>query len=68
MLRILEISWLLVALIGLSIGIYKTVTEGFIEAVYVFIFTIVALIFYMMRRKQRIAMQQSREDETTSNA
>lgn len=67
MLRILEVSWLLVSLTGLSFGIYKTFTEGFIEAVYIFIFTIVAMIFYMMRRKQRIAMQNHHENSDHTN-
>ena len=62
MLRILEISWLLVVLLGTGFGIYKTLAEGFIDAIYVFIFTIVALIFYIIRRKQRIAMQKQKEE------
>ena len=62
MLRILEISWLLIAVTGSSFGLYKTFTEGFIDAVYIFILTIIALIFYMIRRKQRIAMEKQQEE------
>ena len=62
MLRILEISWLLVVLFGTAFGIYKIFSEGFIEAIYIFIFTIIALVFYIMRRKQRIAMERQNEE------
>ncbi|MEO5570486.1 MAG: hypothetical protein ABIT08_04525 [Bacteroidia bacterium] len=62
MLRVLEISWLTVFIIGSSFGIYKTVTESFINAVYIFIPTVFALIFYLMRRKQRIALQKQKEE------
>jgi hypothetical protein len=62
MLRVLEISWLLVVLIGTCFGVYKTLSEGFIDAIYVFIITSLALIFYIVRRKQRIAMQKHKEE------
>ncbi|HKR04890.1 MAG TPA: hypothetical protein VJY62_09655 [Bacteroidia bacterium] len=62
MLRILEISWLLVVLFGTGFGVYKTFSEGFIDAVYIFIITSFALIFYIVRRKQRISMQKHEEE------
>ena len=62
MLRILEISWLLVVLFGTGFGVYKTFSEGFIDAVYIFIITGFALIFYIVRRKQRISMQKHEEE------
>jgi predicted outer membrane lipoprotein len=62
MLRVLEISWLLVVLIGCGFGVYKTLSESFIDALYIFIPTLFALIFYIVRRKQRIAMQNQKEE------
>jgi hypothetical protein len=62
MLRILEISWLLVVMFGTGFGVYKTFSEGFIDAVYIFIITLLALIFYIVRRKQRIAMQKEQQE------
>jgi hypothetical protein len=68
MLRILEISWLLVTLTGTTFGLYKTFTEGFIEAIYIFIFTLVALVFYVTRRKQRVAMKHFEDEPEHTNA
>ena len=65
MLRVLEISWLLVVLFGTGFGVYKTFSEGFIDAIYVFIITALALVFYIVRRKQRIAMQEHKEENET---
>lgn len=62
MLRVLEVSWLLVVLLGVIFGIYKTFSEGFVDAIYVFVITSFALIFYIVRRKQRIAMQKQKEE------
>jgi hypothetical protein len=62
MLRILELSWLIVVLIGTSFGVYKIFSEGFVDAIYIFIITIIALILYLVRRKERIAMQKQKEE------
>lgn len=56
--RILEITWLCIAIAGVLIGSYKFYTEGWDEALYFFIFTFVAAIFYYIRRRQRIRMEQ----------
>jgi O-antigen/teichoic acid export membrane protein len=56
--RILEITWLLIAIAGAGIGVYKFTSEGWDEALYFFIFTFVAAIFYYIRRRQRIRMEQ----------
>jgi cbb3-type cytochrome oxidase subunit 3 len=47
---------------GTGFGVYKTFSEGFIDAVYIFIITLLALIFYIVRRKQRIAMQKEQQE------
>jgi hypothetical protein len=62
MLRVLEISWLIIALIGISLGAFKWITECFASAIWFFLFTIIATIFWMVRRKQRIGMGQSGEE------
>jgi hypothetical protein len=63
MLRILEISWLVVVLMSAGFGIYKTWTDGFVEALYIFLCTIISLLFYMKDRKQRIAMERQKEQD-----
>lgn len=56
-LRILEISWMALSLIGLSLSIYNLITEGPVAMIWPLLFTIVAGIFYSVRRKQRIAFE-----------
>jgi hypothetical protein len=56
--RILEVAWLLIAIGGAVLGAYKFINEGWDEAIYFFVFTLVAAIFYYIRRRQRIRMQQ----------
>ncbi len=63
MLRILELSWLTVVLISAGFGAYKTWTDGFVESLYIFLCTIIALLFYMKDRKQRIAMERQKEQD-----
>jgi drug/metabolite transporter (DMT)-like permease len=62
MLRVLEISWLLVVLFGTSFGVYKIFSETFVDSISIFLITIIAAIFYIVRRKQRIAMQKEKEE------
>ena len=57
MLRVLELSWLIIVILGASLGVYKMVTENLTSAIWFFLFTIVAMLFWMIRRKQRIRME-----------
>ena len=63
MLRILEISWLVILLLSVSFGIYRWWAEGFECALWLFIFTFISTIFYIIRRRQRIAMEREAEQE-----
>ena len=54
MLRVLEIAWLLIVLMGLSLGTFKLVTETMASALWFYLFTSVAVVFWIIRRKQRI--------------
>ncbi len=56
--RTLELAWLLIAIAGAGFATYKFVNEGWAEAYILYIFTIVAAIFYYIRRRQRIKMEQ----------
>ncbi len=61
MLRILEISWLFIALLGASFGTFKWATECLSSAIWFFILTAVAAIFWRIRRKQRLNMETTAE-------
>jgi hypothetical protein len=54
MLRVLETAWLLIVLMGLSLGTFKLVTETMASALWFYLFTSVAVVFWIIRRKQRI--------------
>jgi len=56
MIRMLEISWLLLALVALALSGYKIIAEGFSEAVFYLIVMGVSFFMYLIRRKQRVRM------------
>jgi hypothetical protein len=56
--RILEMAWLAIAVGAFALGAFKYyTTQNWDEAVYFFIFTLIAAIFYFIRRRQRINME-----------
>ena len=57
MLRVLELSWLVIVLLGAGLGTFKLITENITSAVWFFLITLVALVFYVVRRRQRIRVQ-----------
>lgn len=54
MIRVLEITWLLIGIASLLIGLYYTFTRSFSESYVFFIITAASAIFFILRRKQRI--------------
>ncbi len=56
-LRILELSWLLIAIAGLVAGTYKWFSEGLSQAVFIYGISVIAFVFFIIRRKQRISME-----------
>ena len=57
MLRVLEFLWLVIVLLVASLGTYKLITETLTSALWFFIFTGVAMVFWLIRRNQRIRME-----------
>ena len=62
MLRVLEISWLVILILGVVFGVYRWWTDGIDSALTLFIFTFISAVFYVIRRKQRIAMEKEDQD------
>lgn len=56
--RILEICWLVIAIVGVVLGTYQLTQGNREHSVYFYIFTLVAGIFYYMRRRQRIRLEE----------
>jgi hypothetical protein len=59
-LRILEISWMVFGIAGLVLCGYNLITESVQAAMWPLIFSVIAGVFYTVRRKQRIAYDKSR--------
>ena len=57
MIRILEISWLILALIALALGLYKIFSDEISEAVFYGVVMLVSTGMYVIRRKQRAKME-----------
>jgi hypothetical membrane protein len=62
MIRFLELAWLAIACVSALMGIYQTVTAGFQQGLWFFIFTFVASIMYSIRRNQRIKIDNNKND------
>ena len=56
MIRMLEISWLLLSLVALALSSYKLIADGFSEAVFYIIVMGISFAMYLIRRKQRVRM------------
>ena len=61
MLRVLEISWLVITLLGFLFGLYKWATASLGEAIFIFIIAAIAAVFYTIRRRQRIAFDKHKK-------
>ena len=61
-LRILEISWLAFGVMGIGLAFYNLATEGFAAAAWPLLFTLIAAVFYTVRRKQRIAYEKQQKE------
>ena len=61
MLRTLEIAWLCITLLSLAIAVYQFFQEGWESALWMLFVTLVAVIMYTIRRKQR--MRYANKDE-----
>lgn len=69
-LRIIEIIWLIVAILTFVLGVYKTAAVGLLKehSYWFFICTFLAAFMYSFRRTQRINYQkQKKEEETKGN-
>ncbi|MDQ3050089.1 MAG: hypothetical protein M3Q95_04300 [Bacteroidota bacterium] len=61
-LRILEISWLVFGLMGIGLAFYNLAMDGFAAAAWPLLFTLIAAVFYTVRRKQRIAYEKQQHE------
>lgn len=57
--RILEIAWLVVAILGAATAIHSTLRAGVRSSIILYVITFVALLMYLFRRQYR----QNRKDK-----
>ena len=63
MLRILEMSWLIISVSTGMISAYQFFTDGWQSAIWMLAITGVALLMYTVRKKQRIRMEQYQKEK-----
>ena len=51
--KIIEITWLVVAVLSLFAGMHKTLAKGFTHSYQFFLIVLVALLMYFNRRNNR---------------
>jgi len=61
-LRILEVSWLIFGILGIGLAFYNLAIDGFAAAAWPLLFTLIAAVFYTVRRKQRIAYEKQQHE------
>jgi hypothetical protein len=59
MLRILEISWLILSLVGLCLFVFNLFSEGLSSAFLPLIFSLIAFSLFIVRRKQRMSYEKN---------
>lgn len=62
MIRILEISWMIIAALTAVIAVYQFFVEGWQSAIWMFGVTAIALVMYGIRHKQRIRFEKQDRD------
>ena len=61
MLRTLEISWLCITVLSVGIAVYQFFKEGWESALWMLFITLIAVVMFSIRRKQRIRYQNKDE-------
>lgn len=62
LLKILETIWLTLAIVFFVAGIYVFATKGWGQAYFMFIITLVSLLMFYIRRRQRKAWSKNKPD------
>jgi len=60
--RFLEISWLILTLVAVSIGVFKSLTESALTGLWFFLVAFFTSIFWMIRRSQRAKIDSNNDN------
>jgi hypothetical protein len=59
--RLLEVCWLILTLLAVGGGIFKSLTESALSGLWFFLLAFFTSIFWMMRRSQRVKNESDTE-------
>jgi len=62
----MEKVWLVLSVLSFLIALYFTYKQASYDAVYFYCFSLVAIVLFVLRRKQRLVHERSNSDETTT--
>ena len=60
--RLLEISWLILTLVAVSIGVFKSLTESALTGLWFFLVAFFKSIFWIIRRSQRAKIDSNNDN------
>ena len=63
MLRTLEIAWLCITILSVGIAVYQFFKEGWESALWMLFVTLISVVMFSIRRKQRIRYEKKDENE-----
>ena len=63
MLRTLEIAWLCITILSVGIAVYQFFNEGWESALWMLFVTLVSVVMFSIRRKQRMRYENKDEKE-----
>ena len=61
MLRILEFSWMFLMVLGFTFGTLRLLSDGLATAAWFYLLAVAALLFWVIRRRQRIYSERKRK-------
>ncbi len=66
MINFLEKMWLMLAIVTIILAVYKTFYSTIEDAAYFYVFCAVSIIFYFLRKRQRISLNSQQEEQKNS--
>lgn len=66
MINFLEKMWLMLAIVTIILAVYKTFYSTIEDAAYFYVFCVVSIIFYFLRKRQRINLSSQQEEQKNS--
>tara|TARA_R110002049_G_scaffold242042_4_gene415871 strand:- start:5707 stop:5922 length:216 start_codon:yes stop_codon:yes gene_type:complete len=66
MINFLEKMWLMLAIVTIILAVYKTFYSTLEDAAYFYVFCVVSIIFYFLRKRQRLHLTAQQEEQKNS--